>query len=93
MVKNYTQRSLPCILEEEKEIHEEYDKCVYKASGFMAPKEIKDCHIRRNLVSLNIKCRRWDIMIDGKYQKRSRNWKSVADGTRLDHEYASFLKK
>ncbi len=40
-----------------------------------------------------MKCRRWVVMIDGKYQKRSRNWKSAVDGTRLDPEYAAFLKE
>ncbi len=87
----YTKK-LTIYLEEKKEIPEEYIKYQYKASGFMPPKEIKDCPIRRNLVTLSVKCRRWDVMIDGKYQKRSRNWKSVADGTRLDPEYAAFLK-
>ncbi len=87
----YTKK-LTIYLEEKKEIPEEYSNYPYKASGFMAPKEIKDCPIRRNLVTLNVKCRRWDVLIDGKYQKRSRNWKSVAGGTRLDPEYAAFLK-
>ena len=59
----------------------------------MAPKEIKDCPVRRNLVTLKVKCRRWDVLMDGKYQKRSRDWQSVADGTRLDPEYAAFLKE
>ena len=85
-------KHLTIFLEEKKEIPEEYSGHDYKASGFMRPKEIKDCPIRRNLVTLNIKCRRWDVLIDGKYQKRSRDWQSVADGTRLDPEYAAFLK-
>ncbi len=85
-------KHLTIFLEEKKEIPEEYSGQDYKASGFMRPKEIKDCPIRRNLVTLNIKCRRWDVLIDGKYQKRSRDWQSVADGTRLDPEYAAFLK-
>ena len=85
-------KHLTIFLEEKKEIPEEYSGYKYKASGFMRPKQIKDCPIRRNLVTLNVKCRRWDVLIDGKYQKRSRDWKTVADGTRLDPEYAAFLK-
>ena len=88
----YTKK-LTIFLEEKKEIPEEYSDYEYKASGFMAAKEIKDCPIRRNLVTLKVKCRRWDVLIDGKYQKRSRDWQSVADGTRLDPEYAAFLKE
>lgn len=88
----YTKK-LTIFLEEKKEIPEEYSDHEYKASGFMAAKEIKDCPIRRNLVTLKVKCRRWDVLIDGKYQKRSRDWQSVADGTRLNPEYAAFLKE
>ncbi|WP_052343433.1 ISAon1 family transposase N-terminal region protein [Saccharicrinis fermentans] len=87
----YTKK-LTIYLEEKKEIPEEYSDKEYKASGFMPPKLIKDCPIRRNLVTLSVKCRRWDVLLDGRYQKRSRNWESVAKGTRLDPEYASFLK-
>jgi hypothetical protein len=88
----YTKK-LTIFLEEKKEIPQEYSAHKFKASGFMSAKEIKDCPIRRNLVTLKVKCRRWDVLIDGKYQKRSRDWQSVADGTRLDPEYAAFLKE
>lgn len=87
----YTKK-LTIFLEEKKEIPEEYSSFEYKASGFMPAKLIKDCPIRRNIVTLSIKCRRWDVCIDGKYQKKSRSWESVSKGTRLDPEYASFLK-
>ncbi len=88
----YTKK-LTIFLEEKSEIPEEYSSYTYKASGFMPAKQIKDCPIRRNLVTLSVKCRRWDVLINGKYRKCSRNWKSVADGTRLDPEYAAFLKE
>lgn len=87
----YTKK-LTIFLEEKKEVPAEYSGLEYKASGFMPAKLIKDCPIRRNLVTLSVKCRRWDVLIDGKYQKRSRSWESVSKGTRLDPEYASFLK-
>ncbi len=53
----YTKK-LTIFLEEKKEISEEYSDHKYKASGFMAAKEIKDCPIRRNLVTIKVKCRR-----------------------------------
>ncbi|WP_066631317.1 ISAon1 family transposase N-terminal region protein [Labilibacter marinus] len=85
-------KHLTIYLEEKQEIPQEYSHYKHKASGFMNPKEIRDCPIRRNLVTLNVKRRRWDIEIDGKQKKVSRDWESVAKGTRLDPEYASFLK-
>lgn len=86
-------KNLTIYLEEKKQIPKEYSDYEYKASGFMPPKLIKDCPIRRNLVTLSVKCRRWDVLLEGRYQKRSRNWESVAKGTRLEPEYASFLKE
>ncbi len=65
----YTKK-LTIFLEGKKDISEEYSDHKYKASGFMAAKEIKDCPIRRNLVTLKVRCRRWDVLIV-KYQKRS----------------------
>ncbi len=81
--QNVYTKKLTIQLEEKKVVPEEYVDYPFKASGFMPARLIKDCPIRRNLVTLSVKCRRWDVLIDGKYQKRSRNWKSVADGTRL----------
>jgi len=87
----YTKK-LTIFLEDKKGIPEEYSSFEYKASGFMPAKLIKDCPIRRNIVSLSVKCRRWEVLIDGKHKKRSRSWESASKGTRLDPEYASFLK-
>jgi len=89
--KLYTKR-LTIYLEEKDIIPDEYSTYAYKSSGFVPPKSIKDCPIRRNLVTLVVKCRRWDVFIEGKNKKCRRNWNAVAKGTRLSGEYASFLK-
>ena len=44
------------------------------------------------LVTLKVKRRRWDIQVDNKIKKVSRNWEMVAQGTRMSDEYAAFLK-
>lgn len=88
----YTKR-LTIYLEEKKEIPQEYSKYKYKASGFMPAKLIQDCPVRSNLVTLSIKRRRWDVTIDGKIEKKSRDWQTVASGTKLNPEYAAFLKE
>ncbi|MDB4334776.1 hypothetical protein OAA06_00310 [bacterium] len=86
-------KSLTIYLEENKDIPQEFSHYKYKASGFMPPKLIQDCPVRSNLVTLSIKRRRWDVEINGKVEKKSRDWQTVAKGTKLNPEYASFLKE
>ena len=88
----YTKK-LTIYLEEKLAVPEEFVNIAIKASGFMPEKLIQDCPVRSNLVTLSVKRRRWYVMIDDKIHKRSRNWESVAEGTRLNPEYASFLKE
>ena len=81
-------------LEEKKEIPEAYKKYQYKASGFMEPRVVNDYPIRDNLVSLSLKRRRWDVLIDEKWNKVNRSWGDfIAQGTRLSKEFAAFLKE
>ena len=80
-------------LEEKKLIPEQYKHHTYKASGFMEPCLINDYPIRNMLVTLSVKRRRWDVLIDGKYQKISRDWETVSKGTGMSKEYAPFLKE
>ena len=40
---------------------------------------------------LNIRRRRWIVKDEGRYV--SRNWKLVAEGSRMTHDFASFLKE
>ena len=86
-------KKLTIYLEEKKIIPEEYKNYQYKASGFMVPREINDYPIRSMLVTLSVKRRRWDVIIDGETKKVSRDWKLVSQGTRMNDEYAAFLKE
>ena len=47
--------------------------------------------IRGKNLLLYIRRRRWILKDDGRYV--SRNWKLVAEGSRMTHEFASFLKE
>ena len=92
-LKTYDKR-LTIFLTEKKVIPENYKENTYKASGFMEPRIIDDYPIRNMLVSLSIKRRRWDVMIDSQEVKISRDWNSVIkQGTRISTEFAAFLKE
>ncbi len=81
-------------LEEKKQIPDLYKDHTYKACGFMEPRVIDDYPIRSNLVSLSLKRRRWDVLMDGKWTKTSRDWDGfIAQGTRMSKEFAAFLKE
>ena len=87
-------KKLVIYLTEKKQIPEEYKEYTYKASGFMAAREIEDYPIRNMLVTLNIKRRRWDVTIDNKVVKISRDWnKVIKQGTRITQEFSDFLKE
>ena len=58
----------------------------------MEVRTIEDYPIRNMLVKLKVKRRRWEITVDGKKKKVSRDWNEVAQGTRMSKEYAAFLK-
>lgn len=81
-------------LEEKKQIPEAYKDHQYKASGFMESRVVEDYPIRSNLVSLSLKRRRWDVLVDQNWVKVSRDWgEFIAQGTRLSKEFADFLKE
>ena len=87
-------KRLTIFLTEKKTIPEQYKEHVYKASGFMEPRVIEDYPIRNMLVSLSIKRRRWDVDLNGKTVKVSRDWNSIiTQGTRISKEFAAFLKE
>ena len=87
-------KRLTIFLAEKKIIPEEYKDQVYKATGFMEPRVIEDYPIRSMLVSLSIKRRRWDVDLNGKTVKVSRNWSTIiTQGTRITKEFAAFLKE
>lgn len=86
-------KTLTIYLEEKDIIPEQYKNNRYKNSGFMESRLINDCPIRSMLVTLSVKRRRWDVEINGKMKKVSRDWSVVEQGTRMSAEYAAFLKE
>jgi hypothetical protein len=86
-------KTLTIYLEEKKVIPFEYETHIYKASGFMEPRLIEDYPIRNMTVTLSVKRRRWDVLVDGKNLKVTRDLSILAQGTRMSAEYAAFLKE
>jgi len=86
-------KTLELTLEEKNIIPSEYKHLPYKSCGFMEARYIEDFPIREMLVKLRVRRRRWEITVDDKKKKVSRNWELVAQGTRMSAEYAAFLKE
>ena len=78
-------------LEEKNEVPDEYSKMKVESKGFYDPVVVQDFPVRGKMHFLNIRRRRWIVKEDGRYV--SRNWKLVAEGSRMTHEFASFLKE
>ena len=78
-------------LEEKNEVPGEYSNMRVESKGFYDPVVIQDFPVRGKKLFLNIRHRRWIVKEDGHYV--SRNWKLVAEGCRMTHEFASFLKE
>lgn len=77
-------------LEENNEVPAEYSGQATESKGFHDPVVVQDFPIRGKKVFLNIRRRRWILKEDNSYI--SRNWRMVAQGTRLTQDFASFLK-
>jgi len=86
-------KTMTIYLEEKNMIPEEYKNHIYKACGFMEERTIDDYPIRDKLVKISIKRRRWEVTIDNKKKKISRDWSIIAKGTRMSDEYSAFLKE
>ncbi|EDS16781.1 hypothetical protein BACSTE_00314 [Bacteroides stercoris ATCC 43183] len=52
---------------------------------------VQDFPIRGKKLFLNVRRRRWVVKDENRYV--SRDWKLVAGGSRMTHEFASFLKE
>lgn len=78
-------------LEEKNEIPGEYSNMKVESKGSYDPVVVQDFPVRGKKLFLNIHRRRWIVEEDGRYV--SRNWKLVAKGSRMTHEFASFLKE
>lgn len=88
----YTHNLILC-LDEKPIIPSEYKEHPYQASGFMEARDINDYPIRDMLVTLRIRRRRWNVTIEGTTKKVVRDWSIIAQGTRMNGEYAAFLKE
>ena len=91
--KEIYSKTLTIDLEEKNVIPDEYKNHIYKSSGFMESRQLSDYPIRDMLVIFHVKRRRWDVIIDGKNRKVSRDWSLIEQGTRMSVEYAAFLKE
>ena len=78
-------------LEEKNEVPGEYSSMQVESKGFYEPVVVQDFPIRGKKLFLNIRRHRWIVKDEGRYV--SRNWKLVAEGSRMTHDFASFLKE
>jgi len=77
-------------LEEENNPPEEYKLEKLTSKGFHSSITIQDFPIRDKPLYLHVKRRRWQIESSG--EVISRDWDTVAKGTRLTKDFATFLK-
>ena len=75
---------------EEKNNLESSISSLYESKGFCPSVIVNDFPVRGKRLLLNIRRRRWINKQTGEYF--SRDFSIVADGTRITHEFASFLK-
>ena len=69
---------------------EDYSDQKLTSKGFHAESIIQDFPIRNKAVFLHVRRRRWVIESTGEVV--SRDWESVAEGTRYTKSFADFLK-
>ncbi|MDC7190546.1 hypothetical protein PQH02_13420, partial [Phocaeicola vulgatus] len=62
-----------------------------ESKGFYDPVIVQDFPLRGKKVFLNIRRRRWLLNKHNEYI--SRNWRMVAEGTRMTQDFAFFLKE
>ena len=78
-------------LEEKNIVPEKYTAQDTESKGFYDPVIVQDFPLRGKKVFLNIRRRRWLLNKHNEYI--SRNWRMVAEGTRMTQDFASFLKE
>ena len=78
-------------LEEKNQLPEKYAGQEPERKGFNEPVVVQDLPLRGKKVFLNLRRRRWILKSSNEYI--SRNWRMVAEGTRLTQDFASFLKE
>ena len=78
-------------LEEKNIVPEKYTDQDTESKGFYDPVIVQDFPLRGKKLFLNVRRRRWVVKDENRYV--SRDWKLVAGGSRMTHEFASFLKE
>jgi len=78
-------------LEENNVVPEQYSSQETESKGFYDPVVVQDFPLRGKKLFLNIRRRRWILKKSNEYI--SRNWRMVAEGTRMTQDFASFLKE
>ena len=78
-------------LDEKNESPEQYLKEKLTSKGFHAEIVVQDFPIRNKPVYLHINRRRW--LVESSNKVVSRDWNTIAKGTRLTSEFATFLKE
>ena len=78
-------------LDEKNIVPEKYTDQDTESKGFYDPVIVQDFPLRGKKVFLNIRRRRWLLKKHNEYI--SRNWRMVAEGTRMTQDFASFLKE
>ncbi|BDD00756.1 ISAon1 family transposase N-terminal region protein [Persicobacter psychrovividus] len=78
-------------MDEKAIIPQEYEGLELQARGFTDARVLQDFPIRGKKVHLSIRRRRWAEK--GNHKKLSRNWATIAKGSRKIAEFAAFLKE
>ncbi|MGD9930252.1 MAG: hypothetical protein AB7U05_09540 [Mangrovibacterium sp.] len=85
-----TNKQVHVYLEEKDLKPEGYESEKLTSKGFHSPITIQDFPLRDKPLFLHIRRRRW--LIESSGQVVSRDWNSVAQGTRMTTGFATFLK-
>jgi len=83
-------KTLEIYLDEKNIIPEEFLSEKLSSKGFHSEVVIQDFPIRDKKVFLHVRRRRW--LVESTNKIVSRDWNTVAKGTRLTGEFAAFLK-
>lgn len=92
IIKSETKsEQLHLYFEEKAKIPVEFENRQLVSKGFHPEITVQDFPLRGKFVFLHIKRRRWTDKLTNEIVQR--DWKEVADGTRLTHGFAAFLKE
>ena len=85
-----TNNEIHAYLDEDNKVPEGYEEEKLISKGFHSSITIQDFPIRDKPLYLHVRRRRWQVESSG--EVISRDWDTVAKGTRLTKDFATFLK-